>query len=700
MTEKLIFEKTETRLNPGEGRGESALRTGWMGDHPLYILRQKGRFPDIAYDHGRLLAREIDVGAFPEIAASIARAIDRESSAHEYLSALLHQTCTEGVRDSLSAEFRDAVTAVAEGYRAGSALKQFTVEDVFDAVLAIEVENILVGFEHRLRIRGARLPAILAMLRHSLPNTLDRDTYRALGNVGRLAASPKKLTRAAEQLTNPRDHVGFGCSAVTAPHGATRDGRHLHARNLDNHLYRWSRAPVIALIDETPSDAGYQRFVGFGTAGMIHPGGVSGINEAGLSVSIHQLTTGRYKHRIRNGHGEIGPYIPQRILREARTLDEAVDVARGVNSFSSWCVLVSSASEGSGMRIEINGDGMRATRSDQPLPQANHYIHPDMVEKAFDQTDAHFTPTFGKWLETRTRVEMLGARLADGAARGAIDTDWAIDAMAANEDHALTPPSPRAFGRVPCKSYGQMTSIVRGDPDRAAKFDEVWMSLGERRPACCSTIAGFNVDWAAFDLDPVTDRPLRWAAGKGSEFSASLHEFVEGVVAISRPLQADGSPVDRDPTEAERAAMIESALARLDAAVALAAADGIHEATYRYMRARVLQEAGRHREALSDFEALIDVWRATPARIHAYEAALILAYSVQSEDIRRDDHSWSGRSARLTEARALLNEVRERYFGAGAPHRDLVRWMTRLDDLEEKGGAAFDAPAANFIVIE
>jgi hypothetical protein len=589
---------------------------------------------------------------------------------------------------------------VAEGYRAGSATKQFTIEDVIDAMLAIEVENILVGFAHRLSMPGARFRAILEMLGHCLPNTIDRDTYRALRNVGRLAAKPGAVARAAENLANPRDHIGFGCSAVTAPFGTTRDGRHLHARNLDNHLYRWGRSPLIALIDETPANAAYQRYVGFGAAGVIYPGGVSGINEAGISVSIHQLTTSRYRSRIRRGHGEIGPYIPQRILREARTLDEAADIASGINCFTSWCVLVSSAAEGAAMRIEINNDQMRATRSDAPMPQANHYIHPDMVEKAFDRTDGHFTPSFGKWLETRTRVEMLGAKLRDGVDANAIDTDWAIDAMASNEDAALSPPAPRSFGRVPCKSYGQMTSIVRGDPNRENKADEVWMSVCERRPACYSTIAGFAVDWTDFDISPVETRPLRRATAASPGFDASLNEFIEGVVAISRPLQHDGSPLDRDPTEAERDAMLADALRRFDAAIALARTGGADDVPYLYMRARVRQEAKAHDLASEDLNALLAIWRDAPARIHPYEAALILAYSAQSEDILQKSTDWRNRADRLDEARRLIGEVRKRYFSGTTPHRDLTKWLDRLDDLERKGGDHFDPPPANFIVIE
>ena len=64
------------RLPPGAARADSELRQLTVAGKPFYMLRQRGRFADIAYDHGRLLAREIEQGVFPEILSAIARGTD------------------------------------------------------------------------------------------------------------------------------------------------------------------------------------------------------------------------------------------------------------------------------------------------------------------------------------------------------------------------------------------------------------------------------------------------------------------------------------------------------------------------------------------------------------------------------------------------------------------------------------------------
>ena len=83
-----------------------------------------------------------------------------------------------------------------------------------------------------------------------------------------------------------------------------------------------------------------------------------------------------------------------------------------------------------------------------------------MVEHLFDDHDAHFTPTFGKWLETRSRLTMVEQVLADGATR---DTDSAIELLASGRDGELVQSAQqrgldlksvgieRSFGRVLAK---------------------------------------------------------------------------------------------------------------------------------------------------------------------------------------------------------------------------------------------------------
>ena len=61
------LDEVPVRLAPGEGRAESSLQRLRIGGKPFLVLRQRGGFADICYDHGRLLAPEIDRGPLPEI---------------------------------------------------------------------------------------------------------------------------------------------------------------------------------------------------------------------------------------------------------------------------------------------------------------------------------------------------------------------------------------------------------------------------------------------------------------------------------------------------------------------------------------------------------------------------------------------------------------------------------------------------------
>src|SRR3546814_5780219 len=52
------LDKAAVTLAPGDGRADSSLKRLTVGGEPFYVLKQRGRFPDIAYDHARLLDRK------------------------------------------------------------------------------------------------------------------------------------------------------------------------------------------------------------------------------------------------------------------------------------------------------------------------------------------------------------------------------------------------------------------------------------------------------------------------------------------------------------------------------------------------------------------------------------------------------------------------------------------------------------------
>src|SRR3546814_17005039 len=77
------------------------------------------------------------------------------------------------------------------------------------------------------------------------------------------------------------------------------------------------------------------------------------------------------------------------MLREAASIDDAVDLAKAAQHFAAWTFFVSDAKSGKAARIEVNGDGVKAVSyAGEAVAQTNHFLHPDMVERFFDDDDA------------------------------------------------------------------------------------------------------------------------------------------------------------------------------------------------------------------------------------------------------------------------------------------------------------------------
>src|SRR3546814_10758623 len=125
-------------LAAGQGRADSSLKRLTVGGQPFCLLKQRGRVPDIAYDHARLLAPEVENGAFPEINATSARGVHLESAALSKVAGALYRCYSDRVLRHCSPEFRAAVEAFAVGYRDGIGQPGSTDLQVRDASFASE----------------------------------------------------------------------------------------------------------------------------------------------------------------------------------------------------------------------------------------------------------------------------------------------------------------------------------------------------------------------------------------------------------------------------------------------------------------------------------------------------------------------------------------------------------------------------------
>ncbi len=740
---------TPTTLAAGVGRAESELRELTVGGKAVYVLKQRGHFPAMAYDHARLLAPRIEAGAFPEILSTIARSLDKESAWLQKLLAGLYRGYTQRVLDGVSEEFRAAITEMSQGLTAAAPGSRYTLQAVADALVAIEVGNLTDGLARLVATPLDDLPTLVDVLLMARRHSEDPDIDSIVEEVRSDADRRRVFGDALREMTSENNRVSSACTGMSMPASMTRDGKHLHARILDADLYQWNKAPVLFLIDETPSNAAFHKYAAFGTAGLLYPGGISGLNDAGIGVSLHQLSTTQYDSTPTNKRADIAPFVQQRMLREAGSLDEAVAIARESHHFAAWVFLVSDAKNGETARIEVNGTGVEVVnREVDILAQSNHFLHVDRREKSFDGDDPHFTPTFGKWLETRgryfrTRQAMDLSRVG----RPSADTDWAIDHLADSRDWWLADTleeqglpadgeaCDRAYGRVVRRVYGQVTTIVRAHPDRAAGQDELWMSIGDRLPSANAKFVGFSIDWETMSIQPVADAPVRragqYAATRRDKWAESTERFVLARTSVARPRDPGGQLLRRQADAVETGKGLERANEQLTAAIELAGRDGIVEVPYHYMRARVRHQLGTLAnatpgvdgdpawlaQAREDWDLLLDIWgqqagnaasgvdwpaldpRYMP-RLIPYEAGLVHLLSTVTEDCLVGHLDWDGRARRLDAALELLRRTRDRFFPRVKAHFDLAAWIDRVQEVKERGGRAVDLPHLSFITIE
>src|SRR3546814_15573903 len=77
------------------------------------------------------------------------------------------------------------------------------------------------------------------------------------------AAKQKDVGAALQAMAGPDTRIDFACTGFAVPAGLGKDGRHLHARNLDADLYNWNTAPVLSLLDETADHPGWHKYAAF-----------------------------------------------------------------------------------------------------------------------------------------------------------------------------------------------------------------------------------------------------------------------------------------------------------------------------------------------------------------------------------------------------------------------------------------------------
>lgn len=256
----------------------------WKKSIPgLHLLKVKGSFYEMGLQHGRLLADDVKSGPIPYYRTFVEKMFggDRFGGAGGAVVSLLNRTVGARVAAKLPDYALETIRGLAEG----------------------------AGVPRRAMLEGCTMPDSLLW-----------------------AASRMMQIKGPGPAVYHRLALGLGCTSAIAWGASTRDGKLLHARNLDYHgVGCWPRTQVVIFHEP---DQG-QRYVSVAAAG-VGLGGITAMNDAGLTLTVHQHM---FTDRVKLGGTPIG-VVGDLIMRNARTLDDAERILAAHTPIGCWTYLI------------------------------------------------------------------------------------------------------------------------------------------------------------------------------------------------------------------------------------------------------------------------------------------------------------------------------------------------------------------------
>jgi hypothetical protein len=165
------------------------------------------------------------------------------------------------------------------------------------------------------------------------------------------------------------------CSSGIALKEWTADGRMLVCRNQD-YPVQGSWEPGTTVIFQDPSEEGQLPHVCVTTAG-VHTAGLTAMNREGLTLATHA-----HFGRSVSLKGKPVITIGNEIIRRARTIGEAVDIARRHSPVANWAYVVSSARENDAVVLELTPKKLFIRHAqDGFLAHSNYFHTPELQEE-------------------------------------------------------------------------------------------------------------------------------------------------------------------------------------------------------------------------------------------------------------------------------------------------------------------------------
>lgn len=333
-------------FRPRTDAPEIAWRTHGKGAHRrvngLHVLRLAGSFREMGEQHGALLREEVLRGPMPYYRAHFTKLVGR--SALGPLAPLVWPALQMLVGRRVGKNIPPFAHETIAGIAAGSGMK---LQDLLD---------------------GCTMPDSLLWL-----------------------ASRLMDVHAPGPAVAHRISLGLGCTSAIAWGDATQDGKLLHARNFDYHgVSCWPRDAAVVFHEP---DQG-QRYVSIASAG-VGLGGITAMNEAGLSLTVHQHM---FTDRAMLGGTPIG-IVGDVIMREAKSLDDAEAILASNEPIGCWTYLVTDGRRKQVLCWEEN-------------PERHVAIKPATTRSTFGYANVYLDPELGE-----TEVNLYGSYWRHNAAR-------------------------------------------------------------------------------------------------------------------------------------------------------------------------------------------------------------------------------------------------------------------------------------------
>lgn len=586
----------------------------------VHVLDLKGGFSETAYFHGYFLKKEIEAGVLKGVQVRTERAFSALDKKSQDQLLLIKKCVIDNYRASVSDEFKNGLKNLHRGLKdAGSQVPWTTFEE----------SNYMVEF---------------SIFADSMQRQMDESPRKGAMKVfascapyfiGNTLAKPFKL------LAQGLRSIKMGCTGISASASSSRDGALLHGRNFDTGLLGFYEPEQVIVINRQKNGT---TSVGLGSAGLHYAGGISGINNHGLSVSLHELQTEGTQIRHNRGESDIAPYLLHSVLMKARSLNEAIAMIQTRKGFGAWTFFISDAKTDESASIELSGDTVVVARRAQNkfLGQSNHFLGGKTSQEGYEYS-------LNKTLETRARLAHVERTLNEDF--GKIDAQWVINRLSGHTDELV---GPRAFGRTTTKLYTAATHVMQ--PGRM----QWWMSVAETYPTNRSHFVGFRL------LGPGQNAPVEilgttkaWEDPTKPAWYDSMKYYIHAYLANEQ----DHSTI----------AGLDRTLALLETASMTAAQDGVFEFPYEFMWARikVLRAAknimaGKRDVAYSDLTEAQERMNMISARLgsalHAYENFQLDLWRFRAETLKpQAKQSRAAQGAFRQEAQGLLQNLISKY---------------------------------------